>query len=59
MRNEVMIAGFGGQGVVKAATLLTWAAGIYEEKEVAQTQKHVSHCRVTQSQKNPNWPVQS
>jgi 2-oxoglutarate ferredoxin oxidoreductase subunit gamma len=45
MRTEVVIAGFGGQGVVKAALLLTQAAGLYEEKEVAQTQSYGPEAR--------------
>ena len=45
MRNEVMFAGFGGQGVVKAALLLAQAAGLYEDKEVAQTQSYGPEAR--------------
>ena len=37
MRNEIMFAGFGGQGIVKAALLVTQAAGRYEDKQVANT----------------------
>lgn len=40
-----MFAGFGGQGVVKAAVLLTLAAGLYENKEVAQTQSYGPEAR--------------
>ncbi len=45
MRNEVIFAGFGGQGVVKAALLLSYAAGLYENKEVAQTQSYGPEAR--------------
>jgi len=45
MRNEVMFAGFGGQGVIKAALLLAMAAGLYEDKEVAQTQSYGPEAR--------------
>ncbi len=45
MRNEILFAGFGGQGVVKAALLVTHAAGLYEEKEVAQTQSYGPEAR--------------
>ncbi len=45
MRREVMFAGFGGQGIVKAALLLTQAAGMYEGREVAQTQSYGPEAR--------------
>ncbi len=45
MRNEVLFAGFGGQGVVKAALLLSYAAGLYEHREVAQTQSYGPEAR--------------
>ncbi|MBW1697715.1 MAG: 2-oxoacid:acceptor oxidoreductase family protein [Deltaproteobacteria bacterium] len=45
MRNEIMFAGFGGQGIVKAALLLAQAAGIHEGKEVAQTQSYGPEAR--------------
>jgi 2-oxoglutarate ferredoxin oxidoreductase subunit gamma len=45
MRNEIMFAGFGGQGIVKAALLLTQAAGLYENLEVAQTQSYGPEAR--------------
>ncbi|MGD8563370.1 MAG: 2-oxoacid:acceptor oxidoreductase family protein [Desulfarculaceae bacterium] len=45
MRQEVRFAGFGGQGVVKSALLLTLAAGLYEGKEVAQTQSYGPEAR--------------
>ena len=45
MRNEVIFAGFGGQGVVKAALLLAQAAGLHENREVAQTQSYGPEAR--------------
>jgi 2-oxoglutarate ferredoxin oxidoreductase subunit gamma len=45
MRNEIMFAGFGGQGIVKAALLLTQAAGLFEDREVAQTQSYGPEAR--------------
>jgi 2-oxoglutarate ferredoxin oxidoreductase subunit gamma len=45
MRSEVIFAGFGGQGVVKAALLLAQAAGLHEDKEVAQTQSYGPEAR--------------
>ncbi|MBW2408830.1 MAG: 2-oxoacid:acceptor oxidoreductase family protein, partial [Deltaproteobacteria bacterium] len=45
MRNEVVFAGFGGQGIVKAALLLAQAAGLHENKEVAQTQSYGPEAR--------------
>lgn len=45
MRSEVVFAGFGGQGVIKAAILLALAAGLFEEKEVAQTQSYGPEAR--------------
>ena len=45
MRNEIMFAGFGGQGIVKAALLLAQAAGLYEDKHVAQTQSYGPEAR--------------
>ena len=45
MRNEIMFAGFGGQGIVKAALLLTHAAGLYENKQVAHTQSYGPEAR--------------
>jgi 2-oxoglutarate ferredoxin oxidoreductase subunit gamma len=40
-----MFAGFGGQGVIKAALLLAISAGLYEDKEVAQTQSYGPEAR--------------
>lgn len=45
MRREVRFAGFGGQGVVKAALLMTLAAGLHEGREVAQTQSYGPEAR--------------
>jgi 2-oxoglutarate ferredoxin oxidoreductase subunit gamma len=45
MRNEIMFAGFGGQGIVKAALLLAQAAALYESKQVAQTQSYGPEAR--------------
>ncbi len=45
MRNEIMFAGFGGQGIVKAALLLAQAAGLYENWQVAQTQSYGPEAR--------------
>jgi 2-oxoglutarate ferredoxin oxidoreductase subunit gamma len=45
MRNEIMFAGFGGQGIVKAALLLAQAAGLYEGRQVAQTQSYGPEAR--------------
>jgi len=45
MRKEIKFAGFGGQGVVKSALLLCVASGLYEEKEIAQTQSYGPEAR--------------
>ena len=45
MRNEFMFAGFGGQGIIKAALLLAEAAGLHENREVAQTQSYGPEAR--------------
>lgn len=45
MRNEIMLAGFGGQGIVKAALLLAQAAALFENKQVAQTQSYGPEAR--------------
>jgi 2-oxoglutarate ferredoxin oxidoreductase subunit gamma len=45
MRKEVKFAGFGGQGVVKSALLLGIASGLYEQKEIAQTQSYGPEAR--------------
>ncbi len=38
MRKEIRIAGFGGQGVILSGLILSVAAGVHEDLEVAQTQ---------------------
>lgn len=45
MRNEFLFAGFGGQGIIKAALLLTEAAGLHDGKEVVQTQSYGPEAR--------------
>ena len=40
MRKEIKIAGFGGQGVILSGLILAVAAGVHEDKEVAQTQSY-------------------
>jgi 2-oxoglutarate ferredoxin oxidoreductase subunit gamma len=45
MRQELRIAGFGGQGVISMGILLAVAAGKYEGKEVAQTQSYGPEAR--------------
>ncbi len=45
MRSEFLFAGFGGQGIIKAALLLAEAAGIHENKEVIQTQSYGPEAR--------------
>ncbi len=45
MRNEIMFAGFGGQGIVKAALLLAGGAGLFEGKQVAQSQSYGPEAR--------------
>lgn len=45
MRKEVRFAGFGGQGVIKAALLTAMAAGLKSDIEVAQTQSYGPEAR--------------
>lgn len=45
MRKEIRFAGFGGQGVIKAALLTAIAAGVKDEIEVAQTQSYGPEAR--------------
>lgn len=40
MRKEIKMAGFGGQGIILSGLILSVAAGIHENKEVAQTQSY-------------------
>lgn len=45
MRQEIRLAGFGGQGVISMGILLAIAAGKYEGREVAQTQSYGPEAR--------------
>lgn len=45
MRREIRIAGFGGQGVVTMGMILAVAAGLHEDREVAQTQSYGPEAR--------------
>lgn len=45
MRQELRIAGFGGQGVISMGILIATAVGKYEGKEVAQTQSYGPEAR--------------
>ena len=45
MRNEIRFAGFGGQGVIKAALLTAMAAGLNDDIEVVQTQSYGPEAR--------------
>ncbi len=45
MKQEIRFAGYGGQGVILAAVILAEAAGLYENKEVAQTQSYGPEAR--------------
>ena len=40
MRKEIRIAGFGGQGVILSGLIISVAAGLHEDREVAQTQSY-------------------
>lgn len=40
MRNEILLAGFGGQGIVMMGVLAAKAAGLYDGKSVAQSQSY-------------------
>lgn len=40
MRNEMLLAGFGGQGIVMMGVLAAKAAGLYDGKSVAQSQSY-------------------
>ncbi|MBM4286435.1 MAG: 2-oxoacid:ferredoxin oxidoreductase subunit gamma [Deltaproteobacteria bacterium] len=44
-RREIRLAGSGGQGLILAGLILAEAAGIYEGKEVAQTQSYGPEAR--------------
>jgi 2-oxoglutarate ferredoxin oxidoreductase subunit gamma len=45
MKRQIRFAGYGGQGVILAAVILAEAAGLYEKKEVAQTQSYGPEAR--------------
>jgi len=45
MRKEILLAGFGGQGVISTGVLIALAAGRFEGKEVAQTQSYGPEAR--------------
>ncbi|MEM2102397.1 MAG: 2-oxoacid:ferredoxin oxidoreductase subunit gamma [Candidatus Bathyarchaeia archaeon] len=40
MRLEVRIAGFGGQGIIRAGLIVAMAASLYEDKNAVQTQSY-------------------
>lgn len=40
MRNEMIFAGFGGQGIIMMGVLAAKAAGLYDNMEVAQSQSY-------------------
>jgi 2-oxoglutarate ferredoxin oxidoreductase subunit gamma len=40
MRSEVRVAGFGGQGIIRAGLILAMAASIFENKNAVQTQSY-------------------
>lgn len=50
MRSEIVLSGAGGQGLILAGAILAEAAGIYEEKEVIQTQAYGIQARGGASQ---------
>lgn len=45
MRTEVRLSGRGGQGLILAGIVLAEACGVYEEKEVVQTQSYGPEAR--------------
>ena len=44
-RNEIRLAGSGGQGIIMAAIVLAEAAGVHEGKQVSQTQSYGPEAR--------------
>jgi 2-oxoglutarate ferredoxin oxidoreductase subunit gamma len=50
MRSEVILSGTGGQGLILAGAILAEAAGIFEEREVVQTQAYGIQARGGASQ---------
>jgi len=45
MRLEIRVAGFGGQGIIRAGLMLAMAASIYGEKNAVQTQSYGPEAR--------------
>jgi len=45
MRTEVRLSGRGGQGLITAGIILAEACGVYEDKEVVQTQSYGPEAR--------------
>ena len=45
MRYEIRLAGSGGQGLILAGIILAEAAGVYEGKQVCQTQSYGPEAR--------------
>jgi len=50
MRNAIILSGAGGQGLILAGTILAEAAGVFEDKEVVQTQSYGIQARGGASQ---------
>ncbi len=50
MRNAIILSGSGGQGLILAGAILAEAAGVYEGKEVVQTQSYGIQARGGASQ---------
>lgn len=50
MRSEVILSGAGGQGLILAGAILAEAAGVYDEREVVQTQAYGIQARGGASQ---------
>jgi 2-oxoglutarate ferredoxin oxidoreductase subunit gamma len=50
MRHEIILSGAGGQGLILAGAILAEAAGVYEGKEVVQTQSYGIQARGGASQ---------
>lgn len=50
MRHEIILSGAGGQGLILAGTILAEAAGVFEGKQVVQTQSYGIQARGGASQ---------
>ncbi len=50
MRHEIILSGSGGQGLILAGTILAEAAGVFEGKQVVQTQSYGIQARGGASQ---------